>query len=95
MKSLTIKSVRGKNTVASLVAKKVEGALSIFSEAPTVEIKELCEAYTIIRIYPEKASILTFAEIDTVREAVDVYKNKYEYGCVSRPGCLSPAWRFR
>lgn len=82
MKKLVIKSQRGKNMVANLLAKKVRGAVSLFSEAPTVEVKEECDSYTTISIYNKHSHMLTFPEIDVVRAAVDQYKDKYELGSI-------------
>lgn len=73
MKSLPIKSRRGKNTIASLINKKVKNYMTIFRDAPTVEMEEVCPQYTLIRVFNEHSHMLTFAEIDNVREAVDPY----------------------
>ena len=82
MKKLVIKTKAGKNRVANIIAKEIRGAVSFFSDAPTVKVKETCDMYTTISIYNEHSHMLTFCEIDEVRHAVDQYKNKYEYGTI-------------
>jgi hypothetical protein len=82
MKKLVIKSVSSKNRVANIIAKKIRGAVSIFSDAPAVLVEEGCETYTTISIFNEKSHLLTFSEMDVVREVVDIYKEKYEYGTI-------------
>ena len=65
--------------VASLIVSKVRGAVSIYSEAPVVSNAESCGSFWYeITVEPTGLrSIMTFAEIDSVREAVDEYSKKY------------------
>ena len=86
MKKLVIKSKSSRNRVANLIAKKIRSAVSIYSNAPVVEVEEQGISYTIISVKANENTsfrMLTFAEIDTVREVVDIYKEKYEYGRIS------------
>lgn len=82
MKKLVIKTQAGKNRVANIIAKEIRGAVSFFSDAPTVKVEETCDMYTTISIYNERSHMLTFCEIDEVRQAVDQYKDRYEYGTI-------------
>jgi hypothetical protein len=74
-----IKSASAHTRVANLVVENVKNAVSFFSNAPTVEIDEShCSSwYKVIVVKNEKSHILTFAEIDTVREVVDEFCKKY------------------
>lgn len=75
-----IKSESVHTRVANLVVEKIKNAVSFFSDAPTVEIDELRTSpwYKIIVVKNEKSHILTFEEIDTVREVVDEFCKKYK-----------------
>ena len=75
-----IKSASAHTRVANLVVETVKNAVSIFSNAPTVEIDELRTSswYKVIVVKNEKSHILTFAEIDTVREVFDEFCKKYK-----------------
>lgn len=75
-----IASASAHTRIANLVVEKIKNAVSFFSDAPTVEIDELRTSswYKVIVVKNEKSHILTFAEIDTVREVVDKYCKKYK-----------------
>ena len=75
-----IASASAHTRITNLVVEKIKNAVSFFSDAPTVEIDELRTStwYKIIVVKNEKSHILTFAEIDTVREVVDGFCKKYK-----------------
>ena len=85
MKKSVIKTQAGKNRVANIIAKEIRSAVSIFTNTPKVEVKEETDWFTNIYIKGEDnfCKMLTFAEIDTVREVVDLYAKKYEYGTIT------------
>lgn len=65
--------------VASLIESKVRGAVSIYSETPVVsKAKAVGSWWYEITVEPTgMRSMMTFAEIDSIREAVDEYSKKY------------------
>jgi hypothetical protein len=75
-----ITSASAHTRIANLVVEKVKNAVSFFSDAQTVEIDELrtISWYKVIVVSPKNSPILTFAEIDTVREVVDKFCKKYK-----------------
>ena len=75
-----ITSASDHTRVANLVVEKIKNAVSIFSDAPTVEIDELRTSswYKVIVVKNEKLHLLTFAEIDTARKVVDEVCKKYK-----------------
>ena len=79
MKKITITKVSVQTRVANLLASKIRGAVSIFSNSPAVEQTKAGTYYQVIDIIPaERHSwMLTFAEIDTVREVVAEFEKKY------------------
>ena len=79
-KQAIITSEKSHKRVANLVIEKVKNAVSVFSDAPTVEIDNVmtCSYWQVIVVKNEKSHILTFAEIDTVREVVDEFCKKYK-----------------
>ena len=90
MKKITITKVSAQTRVANLMASKIRGAVSIYTDAPTVEQSKVGTQFQVIEIIPaERHSwMLTFAEIDTVREAVTPFKKKYHgisYHMTTRP----------
>jgi hypothetical protein len=90
MKKITITKVSAQTRVANLMASKIRGAVSIFSDAPTVEQAKAGTQFLVIEIIPaERHSwMLTFAEIDTVREVVAEFEKKYHgitYYMTTRP----------
>lgn len=75
-----IASASAHTRIANLIVTKIKNAISFFSNAPTVEVDELKSGswYKVIVVKNEKSHILTFAEIDTVREVVDEFSKKYK-----------------
>ena len=82
MKKQVIKTAAVQTRIANLVVTKVNNAVSFFGEAPVAEISEICScsAYKTIVVKNEYSHMLTFAEIDTIREAIDPIIKKYQ-GC--------------
>ena len=90
MKKITITKVSAQTRVANLMASKIRGAVSIFSDAPSVEQKKEGNYFQTIEIVPaERHSwMLTFAEIDVVREEIEKFEKKYHgisYHMTTRP----------
>ena len=79
MKKITITKVSAQTRVANLITSKIRGAVSIFSDAPSVEQNKVGNYYQTIEIVPAKnhSWILTFAEIDVVREEIEKFEKKY------------------
>ena len=75
-----ITSEKSHKRVANLVIEKVKNAVSFFSEAPTVEIDKVmtCSYWQVIVVKNEKSNMLTFSEIDIVRDVVDKFCKKYK-----------------
>lgn len=78
-KQITITKVSVQRRIARLIESKVRGAVAIFSEAPEVSRKKEGDYWENIIVAPTGYcnDILTFSEIDTVREVVDKYIKKY------------------
>lgn len=77
-----IATAAAQTRVTNLVIKKAKEATSIFTDAPTIEIEETltCDAYKVIVVKNEKSHMLTFAEIDVIREAIDKIIKRHK-GC--------------
>lgn len=83
-----ISSASAHTRITNLVVSKIKGAVSFFSDAPTVEVDSKTSYYQNIVVKNENTHILTFAEIDIVREIVDCYCKKYRgmfYTMQTRP----------
>lgn len=65
--------------VANLIASKIRGAVSIYSDPPVVrDVKIVGGYWAEITVEPTGfRSMMTFAEIDSIREVVDEYSKKY------------------
>lgn len=77
-----IATAAAQTRVTNLVIKKAKEAISIFTDAPTIEIDETLtsDAYKVIVVKNEKSHMLTFAEIDVIREAIDKIIKRHK-GC--------------
>lgn len=90
MKKSTITKASAQTRVANLIVTKIQNALQIFSDPAEVEISELesSSMYKVIHVKQNhNIRILTFSEIDTVREVVDKFAKKYHgigYVMISR-----------
>lgn len=73
-----IASASAHTRITNLVVLKIQGAVSIFSEAPVVEIERKNDTFNTVIVKNEHSHMLTFAEIDTVREALDSFVEKYK-----------------
>ena len=83
-----IASASAHTRITNLVVSKIKGAVSVFSDAPTVEVESKTSYYQTIVVKNEQTHMLTFAEIDRVREVVDGYCKKYRgmfYTMQTRP----------
>lgn len=83
-----IASASAHTRITNLVVSKIKGSVSIFSDTPTVEVESKTSYYQNIVVKNEQTHMLTFAEIDRVREAVDGYCKKYRgmfYTMQTRP----------
>lgn len=83
-KKCTIIKSSIKTRIANLIIKDVKNALTIFSNPADVSILESlsCDDCTVIEVKQNHGTrILSFAEIDEVREVVDKFKNKYHGIC--------------
>lgn len=69
------KSIRN-NRIPNKMEKEIREAVSIFIEAPTVR-RDDSRYYITLTVFNEQSGMLTFAEIDTVREVVDKYAKDY------------------
>lgn len=78
-KQITITKVSVQKRIAGLIESKVRGAVSIFSETPEVRRGTVGDYWEEITVAPAGfcKNVLTFSEIDTVREVVDKYIKKY------------------
>ena len=70
------KSINNKR-IPNKIEKEIREAVSIYSNAPTVRRDE-SSYYITLTIFNEHTDMLTFAEIDTVREVVDKYAEDYK-----------------
>ena len=70
------KSINNKR-IPNKIEKEIREAASIFSNAPTVR-RDVTGYYVTLAIFNEHTDMLTFAEIDTVREVVDKYAKDYK-----------------
>ena len=93
MKQSIITNERVHTRVTNLIASKIKGAVSIFSNAPTVNVEDGGGWYKTIIVKNEDSHMLTFAEIDIVREVVDEYCKKYK-GMFYIMGCTPYVSRF-
>jgi len=90
MKKITITKVSAHTRVANLMASKIRGAVSIFSNTPSVEQDNAGNYFQVFEIVPAKGNswMLTFAEIDVVREEIEKFEKKYHgisYHMTTRP----------
>ena len=90
MKKITITKVSAQTRVANLMVSKINGAISCYSEAPTIESKKVGTTFHVIEITPNEkhAWMLTFSEIDSIREAIAPFEKKYHgisYHMTTRP----------
>ena len=63
--------------IPNKIEKEIREAVSIYSNAPSVR-RDVTGYYVTLAVFNEKTDMLTFAEIDTVREVVDKYANDYK-----------------
>ena len=63
--------------IPNKIEKEIREAVSIYSNAPTVR-RDVTGYYVTLAVFNEHTDMLTFAEIDTVREVVDKYANDYK-----------------
>lgn len=70
------KSIKNKR-IPNKIEKEIREAVSIFFDAPTVR-RDDGSYYITLTVFNEQSSMLTFAEIDTVREMVDKYAKDYK-----------------
>ena len=90
MKKITITKVLAQTRVANLMASKIRGAVSIFSDAPSVEQEKTGNYFQTIDIIPAKRHswMLTFSEVDVVRDEIVKFEKKYHgisYYMTTRP----------
>ena len=82
------KSINNKR-IPNKIEKEIREAVSIYSNAPTVRRDE-SSYYITLTVFNEKTDMLTFAEIDTVREVVDKYAKDYKG--ISYSMMTTPMW---
>lgn len=70
------KSINNKR-IPNKIEKEIREAVSIFTDATTVRRDE-SSYYITLTVFNEQSNMLTFAEIDTVREVVDKYAKDYK-----------------
>lgn len=90
MKTSVITSTSAQTRVANLIVASINNAVSLFSDAPVAKIDSVASGsyYKVIVVENKKSSMLTFAEIDTIRAAADVFCKKYKgmyYTMQTRP----------
>ena len=75
--------------IPNKIEKEIREAVSIFSDAPTVR-RDVTGCYVTLAIFNEQTDMLTFAEIDTVREVVEKYAK--DYNGISYWMKVTPMW---
>lgn len=78
MKQHIISNVSAQTRIANLLVSKINSAVSFFSDAPIAKVTSKSVWYQTVQVCNEHSHILTFAEIDTVREVVDEFCKKYK-----------------
>ena len=82
------KSIHNKR-IPNKIEKEIKEAVSIFTDAPTVR-RDDGSYYITYAVFNEQSNMLTFAEIDTVREVVEKYTKDYKG--ISYSMKVTPMW---